>query len=178
MAGGLPVASDADSRDPAVVRARKEASWARVKGSWDDEEGAGAEVEEEVDEELDDDDEGAQEVDEELDDDEREEAAVDDVAHGSLEPYTPPPPFPPRPRDSAEGLRSVARLREAKRCWAGTGVAGNADDGATEEEEAEAAEEGAKLFVVVVDVVLGEGDGEAPLRGSGEPAALALAAIA
>ena len=164
MAGGLPVASDADSRDPAVVRARKEASWARVKGSWDDEEGAGAEVEEEVDEEL--------------DDDEREEAAVDDVAHGSLEPYTPPPPFPPRPRDSAEGLRSVARLREAKRCWAGTGVAGNADDGATEEEEAEAAEEGAKLFVVVVDVVLGEGDGEAPLRGSGEPAALALAAIA
>ena len=59
FAGGLPVASAAASRDPAVVRARKDASWARVKGSEEEEEGAGADDDEEVDEVDEVDDEGA-----------------------------------------------------------------------------------------------------------------------
>ena len=53
------MASAAASRDPAVVRARKDASWARVKGSEEEEEGAGADDDEEVDEVDEVDDEGA-----------------------------------------------------------------------------------------------------------------------
>lgn len=142
MAGSRPLASAAASREPAVVRARKDASWARVKGSEEEEDGAGAEV-----------DEGAQEVDEKRE----ETAAAADAQASPPTPYKPPaPPVPPRPRERAEGRKCVARLREAKRCWAGAGVEDEEglDDAAVAERRA------------LADA--GDGDGEAP-RGSGEP---------
>ena len=171
------MASAADSRDPAVVRARKDASWARVKGSEEEEEGAGADDEEEEedadDEEEVDELEGAQEV-----DDEREDAVTDDKGvQASALPYM--PPFaPPRPRESAEGRRCVALLLDAKRCCAGAGAGeqGLGAEGATTEEEAtEAPAAEAAAERALADA--GEGDGEAPRRGSGEPAALAATLV-
>lgn len=163
MAGGLPVASAAASREPAVVRARKEASWARVKGSEEEEDGAGAEVEDEFEGE------GAQEV----DDEKREEA--DAAADAQASPL-PPNVLPPRPLESAEGRRCAALLCEAKRCWAGAGGKDEVGEGLDDDVEAAATEAAPaaaaaerRTRALDADADAADGDGEEP-RGSGEPA--------
>ena len=168
MVGCLPVASAAASREPAVVRARKDASWARVKGSEEEEEGAGAEEEGEVELlEVDGQDEGEQEVDERRDDAVAEDD--DDDIQASPLPYTPPPP---RPRESGEKRRCEALLRDAKRCCvgAGTGEEGLGENEAASEEEAPGA------LADTADTGR-DGDGEAPRRGSGELAAFAASLV-